>query len=141
MLLVVVVIAIVIVIAGVIALVAVRVPLVPPHLPVLVAVVVADAGRSSSDRRASGNGVAGDRHGGLREGVTVERSTSEGDGRTGEDGPDELRIRHRHGFGDPPEHAIARRWRARPRDHREAGTRQGAGPQRPDLEYPEPVCR
>src|SRR3954468_12095845 len=139
MLLVIVVIAAVLVIFTVIALVGVRVLLVPPHLPVLVSIVVrAGPGARGS---ASGDGVAGDRDGGLREGVTVERSPGKGYRRPCEDRPDELRIRHRDGFGDPPEHAVARRRRARPRAPRESGARQSASLQRPDLEHPEPVCR
>src|SRR5712692_7133841 len=105
-------------------------------VPVLVLVL---ASRRSAAARASSDGGARDGHGGFREGLAAEGSTGQADGRTRENRSHKCRIRHRRGFGDPPEHVVAGRRGTAWRDHREAGARQGAGPKGPDLEDPDPV--
>src|SRR4030081_3389104 len=89
--------------------------------------------------RAGSEGGPRDGRRGFREGVTGEGSAGESDCRTRENRSHELRIRHRHGFGDPPVHVVAGRGGTACRDHLETGSRQGAGPQGPDLEDPDPV--
>src|SRR4051794_19651602 len=56
--------------------------------------------------RASSDGCARDRHRCFREGITVEGSTGEGDRCTRENRSPESRVRHRHGFRDPPVHVV-----------------------------------
>src|SRR6266481_9776 len=127
----VVVIAFVVVVCVFLVLVRVFLVLVLALAPALILVPVLASPSSVADR-ASGDGGARDGHGGFREGVAAEGSTGQADGRTRENRSHELRIRHRRGLGDPPEHVVAGRRGTAWRDHREPGARQGAGPEVPD---------
>src|SRR6267143_4187968 len=104
----------------------------------LVSVLARRGRRSVADRARSDGGGARERHRGLRERIAVEGSAGQADGRTRENRSHELRIRHRRGLGNPPVDVVAGRGGAG-RGHREPGARQGAGPEGPDLEDPEPV--
>src|SRR5256885_532661 len=63
--------------------------------------------RRTGANRAGRHGSARDCHRRFRECIAIEGPAGQADGGARENGSDELRIRHRRRFGDPPVHVVA----------------------------------